>query len=65
MHNYNNGDLITFIDENVPESVIKEIAKKQPIRVVFRESGFENSHSKIDVVEIFKLMAPDTIVKVI
>ena len=65
VHNYNDGDLIACFDENVPDSVIKEIARKQPLRAVFRDSSFVNSPSKINVGEIFKLMAPDTRVKVI
>ena len=65
VHNYNDGDLIACFDENVPENVIKEIAKKQPLRAVFRDSSFVDSPSKINVGEIFKLMAPDTRVKVI
>lgn len=65
VHNYNEGDLIACFDKNVPDSVIKEIARRQPLRAVFRDSSFENSPSKINVGEIFKLMAPDTRVKVI
>lgn len=65
VHTYNDGDLIACFDENVPDSVIKEIAKRQPLRAVFRDSSFANSPSKINVGEIFKLMAPDTRVKVI
>lgn len=65
VHNYNDGDLIACFDENVPDSVIKEIAKRQPLRAVFRDSSFASSPSKINVGEIFKLMAPDTRVKVI
>ena len=65
VHNYNDGDLIACFDENIPDSVIKVIAKMQPLRAVFRDSSFENSPSKINVGEIFKLMAPDTTVKVI
>lgn len=65
VHNYNDGDLVACFDENVSESVIKEIAKKQPLRAVFRDSSFIDSPSKINVGEIFKLMAPDTRVKVI
>lgn len=65
VHNYNDGDLIACFDENVPDSVIKKIAKRQPLRAVFRDSSFANSPSKINVGEIFKLMAPDTRVKVI
>lgn len=65
VHNYNEGDLIACFDENAPDSVIKEIAKRQPLRAVFRDSSFASSPSKINVGEIFKLMAPDTRVKVI
>lgn len=65
VHNYNDGDIIACFDENVPDSVIKEIAKKQPLRAVFRDSSFVDSPSKINVGEIFKLMSPDTRIKVI
>lgn len=65
VHNYNDGDLIACFDENIPDSVIKAIAKKQPLRAVFRDSSFTDSPSKINVDEIFKLTAPNTRVKVI
>lgn len=65
VHNYNDGDLIACFDENVPESVIKTIAKRQPLRAVFRDSSFASSPEKINVGEIFKSLAPDTRVKVI
>ena len=65
VHTYNDGDLIACFDENVPESVIKTIAKRQPLRAVFRDNSFMNSPAKINVGEIFKLLAPDTRVKVI
>ncbi len=65
VHNYNDGDLIACFDENIPEDVITVIARMQPLRVVFRDSSFADSSSKMNVEEIFKLMAPDTAVKVI
>ena len=65
VHTYNDGDLIACFAENIPESVVKEIAKRQPLRAVFRDSSFANSPAKINVTEIFKLLAPDTRVKVI
>ena len=65
IHNYNDGDLIACFDDNIPDNVIKEIAKRQPLRAVFRDSSFANSPSKINVDEVFKLLAPDTSVKVI
>lgn len=65
VHTYNDGDLIACFDENVPDSVVKTIAKRQPLRAVFRDSSFASSPAKINVTEIFKLLAPDTRVKVI
>ena len=65
VHTYNEGDLIACFDENIPDSVIKEIAKRQPLRAVFRDSSFNGSPAKINVGEIFKMLAPDTRVKVI
>lgn len=65
VHTYNDGDLIACFDENIPDSVIKTIAKRQPLRAVFRDSSFASSPSKINVGEVFKLLAPETSVKVI
>ena len=65
VHTYNNGDLICCFDENIPNTVIKEIAQRQPLRAVFRDSSFNDSPAKINVGEIFKMLAPDTRVKVI
>jgi len=65
VHTYNDGDLIACFDENIPDSVIKEIAKRQPLRAVFRDSSFSNSPAKINVTEIFKMLAPDARVKVL
>ena len=59
VHTYNNGDLIACFDENIPESVVKEIARRKPLRAVFRDSGFASSPSKINVFEIFKLYMPE------
>ena len=65
VHMYNDGDLVACFDEGVSEDAVKAIAKKQPLRVVFRDSCFDNSPAKINVSEIFKLLSPDTRIKVI
>ena len=65
VHTINDGDLIACFAKNISEVVVKEIAKRQPLRVVFRDSSFANSPEKINVEEIFKLMAPNTSVKVL
>ena len=65
VHTYNEGDLIACFEERISENVVREIAKRQPLRVVFRDSSFSSSPEKINVVEIFKLLAPNTTVRVI
>ena len=59
VHTYNDGDLIACFDKNIPESVVKEIAKRKPLRAVFRDAGFADSPAKINVFEIFKLYMPE------
>ena len=59
VHTYNGGDLIACFDTNIPESVVKEIAQRKPLRAVFRDSGFASSPEKINVFEIFKLYMPE------
>jgi adenine-specific DNA-methyltransferase len=65
IHTYNDGDLIACFDENISDDLVKVVAKRQPLRAVFRDSSFNGSPSKINVGEIFKMLAPDTRVKVI
>lgn len=65
VHNYNEDDLMACFDENIPDSVMKAIAKRQPLRVVFRDSSFAGSPAKINVTQIFKELAPGTSVKVL
>ena len=65
VHTVNNGDLIACFDADIPESAIRTIAKRQPLRAVFRDSSFASAPQKINVEEIFKLLSPSTTVKVI
>lgn len=50
----NNGDLIACFAENIPESVIHEIANRRPLQALFRDSSFAESKDKINLTEIFK-----------
>ncbi len=65
VHTINNGDLMACFSQNISETVVKEIAKRQPLRAVFRDNSFANSPEKINVEEIFKLISPNTSVKVL
>ncbi|MDR0648311.1 MAG: site-specific DNA-methyltransferase [Synergistaceae bacterium] len=65
VHTYNCGDLIACFEEKISETTIREIAGRNPLRAVFRDSSFTSSPEKINVFEIFKLLSPTTKVKVI
>ena len=65
VHTVNNGDLVACFDQNIPESAIRKIAKRHPLRAVFRDSSFAGAPQKINVEEIFKLLSPTTTIKVI
>lgn len=65
IHTYNDGDLIACFEERISEKAIREIANRKPLRAVFRDSSFNSSPEKINVFEIFKLLAPNTNVRVI
>jgi len=68
------GKEVFFVDGNalvacfdahggVDEAFVKELAKHQPLRVVFRDAGFKDSAVKINVEQIFKQLSPSTEVK--
>ena len=65
VHTYNNGDLIACFADKISDTVVRAIAERRPLRAVFRDSSFTSSPEKINVKEIFKLLSPNTSVKVI
>ena len=50
----NDGDLVACFAEKVTNSVVKAMADKQPLRVIFRDSCFEQDADKINIYETFK-----------
>jgi adenine-specific DNA-methyltransferase len=52
-------------DGRIDEAFVKELAKLQPLRAVFRDAGFKDSSVKINVEQIFKLLSPVTEIKVL
>jgi adenine-specific DNA-methyltransferase len=65
VHIYNDGDLVACFEKDLDMKTIDEIAKLQALRVVFCDNGFIDSATKINVAEHFKMIAPDTDIKVI
>ena len=67
-----NGKTVYFVDTNalaacfepgINEAFIKELAKRKPLRAVFRDNGYGSDATKINVEQIFKLLSPATEVK--
>lgn len=65
VHIYDQDTLIACFADNVPEEVVREIAKRKPLRAVFRDSSFVNDTARVNLGEIFKLLSPDTDVKIL
>ena len=57
--------LAACFDTGINEDFVKQLATRKPLRVVFRDAGFESDSVKINVEQIFKLMSPSTEVKTI
>lgn len=65
VHIYNDGDLVACFEKDLDMKIIDEIAKLQALRVVFSDNSFVDSATKINVAEHFKMIAPDSDIKVI
>jgi adenine-specific DNA-methyltransferase len=57
--------LAACFEENINEDFVKELAKTQPLRVVFKDSGFASDDVKINIRQIFKHTSVHTDIKVI
>ncbi len=54
IYTVNEGDLVACFAENVTENVVKAMAEKMPLRVIFRDSCFDKDADKINIYETFK-----------
>ena len=62
----NHGDLVACFEKNIPEKLIYEIARMNPVCAVFRDSSFAEPKDKINLTEIFKnITGNDKCVKVL
>ncbi|GAB6721390.1 site-specific DNA-methyltransferase [Streptococcus uberis] len=65
IYNVAENALIACFAEDITEDVIRQIAQKEPLRAVFKDSSFANSADKTNLSQIFKEVSPMTKVKVI
>lgn len=55
--------LVACFDSGLTEDLVKELAGREPLRVVFRDNGFVSDAVKINVEQIFRQLSPGTDVK--
>ncbi|MCF2615281.1 site-specific DNA-methyltransferase [Leyella stercorea] len=54
IYTVNEGDLVACFADKVTDNVVRAMAEKQPLRVIFRDSCFERDADKINIYETFK-----------
>lgn len=57
--------LIACFEETLNENLIRSIAARTPLRVVFRDSGFVSDDARINAEQVFREVSPTTDVKTI
>lgn len=57
--------LLACFDNGIDENFAKEIAKLQPMRVVFKDASFKDDTAKENVKQLLKQLSPNTEMKVI
>jgi adenine-specific DNA-methyltransferase len=55
--------LVACFETGVTEELVKELAAREPLRVVFRDNGFASDAVKINVEQVFRQVSPGTDVK--
>ncbi|EHH1180636.1 site-specific DNA-methyltransferase [Vibrio vulnificus] len=50
-------------ESGINEAFVKELAKFEPLRLVFRDAGFASDSTKINVEQVLKQLSPNTDVK--
>ncbi len=55
--------LVACFETGVTEALVKELAGREPLRVVFRDNGFVSDAVKINVEQVFRQVSPGTDVK--
>lgn len=57
--------VVCYFGENLTDELTRQIAALKPLIAVFKESTFDKSAQKVNVMEQFRIISPDTKVKVI
>jgi adenine-specific DNA-methyltransferase len=55
--------LAACFDDGITDELVKEIAKRKPLKAVFRDANYGSESVKINVDQIFRLLSPETEVR--
>jgi len=64
-HAHGDYELAACFDDGVDEALVKALAKRKVMRVVFKDTGFAKDEIKDNVAQIFKQLSPETEVRAI
>ncbi len=59
------GALIACFDRGITPAMVRPVAERQPLRVVFRDSGFGTDDAMTNVIQVFRELSPSTEIKVL
>lgn len=57
--------LVACFDDNIDFSIVDDIAKYEPLKVVFKDASFKEEQDRTNVDTRFKRLSPDTIITVL
>ena len=59
------GALVACFDDEISNALVRALAQQEPLRAVFRDSGFSSDAARINAEQIFRELSPATDIKVI
>ncbi|MEX0995883.1 MAG: site-specific DNA-methyltransferase [Flavobacteriaceae bacterium] len=59
------NSLYACFDNGIDEAFAKAIAKEKPLRIVFRDSGFQDDTAKVNVKQLLKQLSAETEMRVV
>lgn len=65
VHDVDRGAIVACFAPSVSDGVVRKIAARRPLRVVFRDSSFKSDDQRINVEQVFRELSKDTQLKVI
>jgi adenine-specific DNA-methyltransferase len=59
------GAVLVCLEDSLDDSVIRAIAAQEPLKAVFKDTGFTSDSARINAEQVFEQISPDTMLKVL